>query len=50
VFAAFRRRQAVDSGQPTGQASSRRRGRWSAYLYIVPAFLIIFTFHILPAF
>lgn len=32
------------------RAGSRRRFQWSAYLYILPAFIIIGTFHIIPVF
>ncbi len=33
-----------------GRAVPRRRVQWSAYLYILPAFLIIGGFHIIPVF
>jgi multiple sugar transport system permease protein len=37
--------------QPRAQThASRRRIQWSAYLYILPAFVIIAVFHILPVF
>ena len=32
------------------RARSRRRIQWSAYLYILPAFVIISAFHIIPVF
>jgi multiple sugar transport system permease protein len=32
------------------RAVSRRRIQWSAYLYILPAYIIIGTFHIIPVF
>ncbi len=34
----------------TSRAVGRRRVEWSAYLYILPAFLIIGAFHIVPVF
>lgn len=38
--------QAIAQSHPT----SRRRVQWTAYLYILPAFLIIGVFHIIPVF
>jgi multiple sugar transport system permease protein len=32
------------------QINSQRRIQWTAYLYILPAFIIIATFHIIPVF